>query len=78
MTLTLSRSFFDLAWSKGQLRGMEHGDVEDGRARYEGEKKIQEMGRRFGKKKKKKYSIIARERVESGGWLKVWKGVVAH
>lgn len=29
-------------------------------------------------KKKKKYSIIARERVESGGWLKVWKGVVAH
>lgn len=58
---------------------MEHGDVEDGRARYEGEEKIQEMGRRFGKKKKKKkYSIIARERVESGGWLKVWKGVVAH
>lgn len=56
---------------------MEHGDVEDGRARYEGEEKIQEMGRRFGKKKKK-YSIIARERVESGGWLKVWKGVVVH
>lgn len=32
----------------------------------------------LAKKKKKKYSIIARERVESGGWLKVWKGVVAH
>lgn len=32
---------------------MERGDVEDGRARYEGEEKIQEMGRRFGKKKKK-------------------------
>lgn len=54
---------------------MEHGDVEDGRARYEGEEKIQEMGRRFGKKKKKiQYNY---ERA-SGGWLKVWKGVVAH
>lgn len=51
---------------------MEHGDVEDGRARYEGEEKIQEMGRRFGKKKKKKIQYNC-ERA-SGEW-RVVEGV---